>query len=318
MFLEQFKITSLAMVQIFVLGSLGYLLVKRNILSAQGLDALSRLVIQIIFPALILAQMLKNFSFNLYPNWWIFPLISLIVTVVGLIVGWGLLKISRLKTDKLQFLSLVAFQNSGYLPLALVAAIFTGQQANDIFIFIFLFLLGFDLVAWSLGIYMLTYEKQVKFKLQSLFSAPVVANLTSLALIALGLHKFIPDVLFKPLSLVGNCTLPLAMLVVGGNVALVQLTNIDKKTTFIFLLGKLIILPVLGIAVVLKLALPPLWGFLVVMQLAMPSATSLSVIIRRFNKPDALISQGVFFSHIVGLFTIPLFLSIYLSLVMLK
>lgn len=318
MFLEQFKITGLAMAQIFLLGGLGYILVKKNILSHEGLDALSRLVIQIIFPALILAQMLKNFSFSLYPNWWIFPLISLVITVAGLFVGWLLLKLSGLKTDKLQFLSLVAFQNSGYLPLAMAAAIFTGQQANDIFIFIFLFLLGFDLVAWSLGIYMLTYEKQVKFKLQSLFSAPVIANLTSLALIALGINKFIPDVLFKPLNLAGNCTLPLAMMVVGGNVALIQLKNIDKKTTAILLLGKLIILPLLGIAVVLKLALPPLWGFLIVMQLAMPSATSLSVIIRRFNKQDALISQGVFFSHVIGLITIPLFLSLYLSRVMLK
>jgi len=318
MFLEQFKINGLAMAQIFILGGLGYILVKKNILSHEGLDALSRLVIQIIFPALILAQMLKNFSFNLYPDWWIFPLISLAITVGGLIIGWGLLKISGLKTDKLQFLSLVAFQNSGYLPLALAAAIFTGQQANDIFIFIFLFLLGFDLVAWSLGIYMLTYEKQVKFKLGSLFSPPVIANLTCLVLIALGLNKFIPDVLFKPLSMVGNCTLPLAMLVVGGNVALVQLKNIDKKITFIFLLGKLIILPVFGILIALRLALPHLLGFLIVMQLAMPSATSLSVIIRRFNKQDALISQGIFFSHIVGLFTIPLFLSLYLTLVMLK
>jgi len=318
MFLEQFKITGLAMAQIFFLGGLGYILVKKKILSQEGLDALSRLVIQIIFPALILTQMLKNFSFNLYPNWWIFPLISLAITVAGLIVGWGLLKLSALKTDRLQFLSLVAFQNSGYLPLAIAAAIFTGQQANDIFIFIFLFLLGFDLVAWSLGIYMLTYEKQAKFKLYSLFSAPVIANLTSLALIALGINKFIPSTLFKPLTMVGNCTLPLAMLVVGGNVALVQLKNIDKKITFIFLLGKLIILPILGILIVLKLALPPLLGFLIVMQLAMPSATSLSVIIRRFNKPDALISQGVFFSHVIGLFTIPIFLSLYLTLVMLK
>ena len=116
----------------------------------------------------------------------------------------------------------------------------------------------------------------------------------------------------------GNCTLPLAMLVVGGNIALVRLKDTDKKTTAIFLLGKLIILPVFGILIVLKLALPPLLGFLIVMQLAMPSATSLSVIIRRFNKPDALISQGVFFSHILGLFTIPIFLSLYLSLIMLK
>jgi len=318
MFLEQFKITGLAMAQIFLLGGLGYLLVKRNMLSHAGLDALSRLLIQIIFPALILSQMLKNFSFSLYPGWWIFPLISLVITAIGLIVGWLLLKLSRLKTDKLQFLSLVAFQNSGYLPLALAAAIFTGQQANDIFIFIFLFLLGFDLVAWSLGIYMLTYEKQVKFKLRSLFSAPVIANLTSLALVALGLNKLLPDVLFKPLAMVGNSTLPLAMIVVGGNVALVQLKQIDKKITSIFLLGKLIILPVFGILIVLKLALPHLLGFLIVMQLAMPSATSLSVIIRRFNKPDALISQGVFFSHIISLFTIPVFLSLYLSLVMLK
>ena len=318
MFLEQFKITGLAMAQIFLLGGLGYMLVKKNILSGEGLDALSRLVIQIIFPALILAQMLKNFSFSLYPNWWIFPLVSLTITIMGLTVGWLLLKLSGLKTDKLQFLSLVAFQNSGYLPLAIAAAIFTGQQANDIFIFIFLFLLGFDLVAWSLGIYMLTYEKQVKFKLRSLFSSPVTANLTSLALIALGLNKFIPDVLFKPLSLVGNCTLPLAMLVVGGNVALVQLKNIDREVTFIFLLGKLIILPLLGLVIVLKFALPHLLGFLIVMQLSMPSATSLSVIIRRFNKQDVLISQGVFFSHIIGLLTIPLFLSLYLFLVMLK
>ena len=318
MFLEQFRITGLAMAQIFILGGLGFILVKKNILSREGLDALSRLVIQIVFPALILAQMLKNFSFNLYPDWWIYPLVSLAITITGLCLGWVLLKLSGLKTDKLQFLSLIAFQNSGYLPLALAAAIFTGQQANDIFIFIFLFLLGFDLVAWSLGIYLLTYEKKVKFKLRSLFSAPVIANLISLALIALGLNKFIPNVLFKPISMVGNCTLPLAMLVVGGNVALVQLKNIDKKTTFIFLLGKLIILPAFGLWVVLKFGVPHLLGFLIVMQLSMPSATSLSVIIRRFNKPDNLISQGVFFSHIFGLLSIPLFLSLYLTLIMLK
>ena len=165
---------------------------------------------------------------------------------------------------------------------------------------------------------MLTYDKQIKFRLRSVFSPPVIANLTTLVLIALGLNKFIPEVLFKPLSMVGNCTLPLAMMVVGGNIALVQLKNIDRKTTLVLLLGKLIILPLCGLAIVLNLRVPYLLGFLIVMQLAMPSATSLSVIIRRFNKEDALISQGIFFSHLVGLVTIPLFLSLYLYLVMLK
>jgi len=318
MFLEHFKITGLAMAQIFILGALGYILVRKNMLSHSGLDALSRLVIQIIFPAMIFTQLLQNFSFSLYPNWWIFPLVSLLITAAGLIVGLFLLKVIKLKTHRLQFLSLVGFQNSGYLPLAMVAAIFSGQELNNIFIYIFLFLLGFDLVAWSLGIYMLTYDKEAKFKLRHIFSPPVIANLSTLALIALGLNKFVPAVIFKPIQMIGNCTLPLALIVVGGNVALVQLKNIDKQAVSFFLLGKLIILPLLGIWIVLKLGLPQLFGFLIVMQLAMPSATSLSVIIRRYNREDALISQGVFFSHIISLITIPLFLGLYLSLVVLK
>jgi len=318
MFLTYFKIAGLAMAQIFFLGALGYVFVKKNILSHAGLDALSRLVIQVIFPALIFTQLLENFSFNLYPDWWIFPLISLIITIAGLAVGWLLLKLLKLKTHKLQFLSLVGFQNSGYLPLAIVASIFSGQDAANMFIFIILFLLGFDLVAWSCGIYMLTYEKQAKFRLRSIFSPPVIANLTTLTLISLGLNKFVPEVVFKPIAMIGNCTLPLAMFVVGGNIALVQLKDIDKKAVFSMLLGKLIILPAAGVAIVLKLGLPHLLGFLIVMQLAMPSATSLSVIIRHYKREDTLISQGVFFSHIVSLLTIPLFLSLYLAMAVLK
>ena len=116
MFLEHFKITGQATGQIFILGALGYFLVKKNMLSASGLEALSRLVIQVIFPAMIFTQLLKNFSFSLYPDWWIFPLTSFVITLSGSIVGFILLKLTKLKNNKLQFLSLVGFQNSGYLP----------------------------------------------------------------------------------------------------------------------------------------------------------------------------------------------------------
>jgi len=318
MFFENFKLTGLAMAHIFILGGLGYYLVKKKILSIPGLEALSRLLIQVIFPALILAQMLRKFNFSLYRDWWVFPILSMAINVLGLAIGFVLMKAAGLKSHRMQFLSLVGFQNSGYLPLALVASIFTGQELSNFFIYIFLFLLGFDLVAWSLGIYMLTYEKKAKFRPRNIFSPPVIANIFSLIMVAIGLNKHVPESVFKPLEMVGNCTLPLAMIVVGGNVALAYLKKVDIKAISFFLLGKLFILPALGILVVLGLKLPYLIGFLVVMQLAMPSATSLSVIVRHYQKEDALISQGIFFSHLVGLLTIPLFLGLYLSLAMVK
>ena len=318
MFWESFKITSSAVAQIFLLAALGYFLIKKNILGPEGLNALSRLVIEVTLPLMIFCQLIKDFSFTLYSNWWIFPLISIAITIAGLIVGALFTGFIRGHQHKLQFLSLVTFQNSGYLPLALVAALLPSDKIDPMFIYIFLFLLGFNLVMWSLGVHILSFTRAKKFELGSLFSPPVIATLVSLIFIFFGLNKFIPDTALKPLRMVGDCTLPLAMLVVGGNLASIHLGHIDKKAMSLMILAKLIILPVLGLWLVIKFKLPQLLGLLILMQLAVPSATSLSLIITHYKKEDLLISQGIFLSHIVSLVTLPLFLSLYFMLIMIK
>ena len=318
MFLESFKITGFATTQIFLLAAIGYFLVKKNILGPDGLNSLSRLVIEITLPILIFCQLVKDFSFGLYSNWWIFPLISIFITVTGLVIAALFVGFIRGQQHKLQFLSLVTFQNSGYLPLALVAALLPKDKSDPMFIYIFLFLLGFNLVMWSAGVYMLTFSRAKKFELGSLFSPPVIATIFSLAFIFFGLNQFVPPVALKPLRMVGDCTLPLAMFVVGGNLAQIRLRQIDKKAIFYLVVAKLIILPLLGLWLVIKFKFPELLGLLIIMELAMPPATSLSVIVSHYKKEDLLISQGVFFSHILSLVSIPLFLSLYLARVMIK
>ena len=317
-FAESFKMTVLAVSQIFILAAVGYILVRKNILGEEGLRSLSHLVITVVFPCLIVSQLLKNFSFSLYPKWWIFPLASAIITAAGLAVAGIFLRLIKEPKSKIQFLSLVAFQNSGYLPLALVAAMLSKERAETMFIYIFLFLLGFDLIMWSWGVYLLAHSEKKKFELFSLFSPPVIADLVSLSLIFLGLNRFIPGVILSPVGMIGNCTLPLAMFIVGGNIASIHLGRIDKKAIFLMSLAKMVILPSLGLLFVLKFKLPELLALLIVMQLAMPPATSLSVIIRHYRKEDLLISQGVFFGHILSLLTVPLFLSLYFALSMVK
>jgi len=318
MFLESFKITGIAVIQIFLLGAIGYFLVKKNILSAEGLNALSRLVVEITLPLLIFCQLVKGFSFTLYPNWWVFPLLSIAITAAGLAVGLLFSGFIQGQQHKLQFLSLVTFQNSGYLPLALIAALLPQDKAGPLFIYLFLFLLGFNLIVWSLGVYMLTFSTAKRFELGSVFSPPVIAAVFSLIFIFLGLARFVPDAVIRPLKMVGDCTLPLAMFVVGGNLAQIHLRHIDKKAIFFITLAKLVILPMVGFGLILKFKFPELMGLLIIMQLSVPSATSLSLIIRHYKKEDLLISQGVFFSHILSLVSLPLFLSLYFALFMVR
>jgi predicted permease len=318
MFVESFKITGIAVGQIFILGLLGYLLVRKHFLSQEGLYALSRLVMDITLPVMIFAQLIRDFSFSLYPAWWSFPLISLLITASGLLVGAAFLGFFRGQQHKLQFLTLITFQNSGYLPLALVAALVPQQDLSTMFIYIFLFLMGFNLLMFSLGVHMLAFHKDKKFELMSLFSPPVVAIILTLILVFFGVNKFIPDGILKPLRMLGDCTLPLALLVVGGGLAELRPQHINKRAILLMALAKLIILPALGILLLMKIKVPPLLGLLVVMQLAMPPATSSSVIISHYRKEDLLIGQGIFFGHIIGIITIPLFLSLYFALFMLR
>lgn len=314
MFLESFKTTFSAVIQIFILGAFGFILVKKKFITEEGLSLISRLIIEIIFPVLIFTKLTKNFSFSAYPDWWIFPLLSILITLLGFLVGFIFLKFIKGHNHKLQFLSLVAFQNSGYMPLAMAAGMFSQAQAESIFIYIFLFLLGFDLVMWSIGVYMLTSVFTKKFELGSLFSPPVIANLVSLTIVFFGINKFFPEIIFKPLEMVGNCTLPLAMFVVGGNIAMVKLHHVEKLSITLMVIAKLVLLPLCGLFILLKLQVPELLGILILMQLAMPPATSLSVIVRHYKRDDLLVSQGVFFGHIISLITVPVFLSLYLAL----
>jgi len=318
MVLESFKIIGSAVAQIFLLGAIGYFLMKMKLLGETGLDILSRLVVEITLPILIFCQLVKDFRFDLYPNWWIFPLMSLLITVAGLLLGYIFIAFIKGHQHKMQFLSLITFQNSGYLPLALIAALLPKEKIGTMFIYLFLFLLGFNLIIWSFGVYMLSLHERKKFELGSLFSPPVIATLVSLVIVFFGINKFIPDTVLRPLRLVGDCTLPLAMFVVGGSLAPIHLKHIDKKAILLMVLAKLVILPLLGLGLIMKFKLPELIGLLIIMQLAVPPATSLSVIARHYKKEDLLISQGIFFGHIVSLVTLPIFLSLYFTLVMIK
>ena len=202
--------------------------------------------------------------------------------------------------------------------LALAAALLPPDKRDSMFIYIFLFLLGFNLVIWSLGAHILSFTRAKRLELGSFFSPPVIATLFSLALIFFGLGKFVPEGLLKPLRMAGDCTLPLAMLVVGGNLALIHPGHIDKKAMPLLILAKLIILPALGLWLVIKFKFPQPVGLLILMQLAAPSATTLSLIVRHYKKEDLLISQGIFLTHIASLATLPLFLSLYFMLTMVK
>lgn len=313
MYPSSFKIIFLGVLQILILGILGFGLIKRRFLSEEGLNQLSKLVIRLTLPLFIFCGLIKEFDFLRYSNWWLFPIFSLIITLSGLALGSAFLKLQRFPQGeyKREFLSLITFQNSGYLPLILIATIVPEPERAKMFIYLFLFLLGFNLIIWSFGVYLLTKRSPKNFELGNLFSPPVLATLISLILVFLRINRFIPYDILYPLKMLGDCTLPLAIIVVGGNLALIKKASFNLKAIFLSSFAKLIALPLLFLILIIYLKPTKEIGLLIILESAMPPATSLSLIVRHYGIKDNLISSGIFFGHIASIITIPIFLSLY-------
>lgn len=314
MFNLSFQSTFLATFQILLMGGCGYFLTRRKVINEDGLGLLSGLVIHFFLPCFILAQFLGNFSFQLYKNWWVFPLLSFVVTSCAFVLAKTICFFQKEVTHRKEFLSLVSFQNSGYIPLMLVATLFSIEEARILNVYIFLFLIGFDLALWLLGVWILTRHRIEKFELKNMVSSPVVAIAASLLLVFWGAPRFIPPEVMKPLKMFGDCTLPLAMIIMGGNLARIKITDVRIPEIFLLLLTKLLLLPLLALSAVMIIKMDFWVGFLIVLEAAVPSAVSLSVIAHHYKIEEAFINQGLFFTHLLSVVTIPVFLMMYWNL----
>lgn len=311
--LSAFKVTTVAILQIFILGLIGYVFTKKKVVSVENLKFLSKLVINLLFPCFIFAKLISNFDFRSYPNWWLFPLMSFFVTATGFLVAKLFIKLdSNLGKFNREFTSLVTFQNGGYLPLILVALLLPPGRREEMFIYIFLFLLGFNSVMWSIGVFYLTQDKSIKFKLHSLFSPPAIAVAVSLFAVAVRLHKIIPYFLIGTVRMIGDCALPLAIMVVGANLALIDISSkANVKHIVQVVLAKLLFLPLLFLGLILLIKPPYMIALLLLLQGAAPSAVSSSMILRYHEKKDNIVSLGIFWTHLVSLLTIPIFLILF-------
>ncbi|MFC1594551.1 AEC family transporter [Candidatus Omnitrophota bacterium] len=309
-----FKTIVLAMAKIAGLGVIGYALAKSNILTTKVNRALVTLIIYVTLPLFIISEIVGKFDFQQYPLWWMYPLLSIVITLVGCFFALMHLRVIPKKHSPLerrQIISLVAFQNAGYLPLIIAAELFAPEVAEELFVHIFLFLIGFNLLVWSVGARFLCGSSMRDLRIGNLFSPPGVAIVVSLLAVFFGLGRLIPAQVLHYTHGIGKLTLPLAMIAIGANLAYVSLRNVDRKVITAVSVIKLIVLPVCAIVVLVVWKLPELLGFLILIELAVPSATSLSLIVGRYNIEDKYISQGVFFTHIASIVTIPIFLIIF-------
>ena len=293
------------MMTLFALVIVGFVAGKLGYLGGDFDRQLSRLVINITCPALILSSAMTG---QLPDRRYILPLlaISVITYVVLTAVAFLLPRyLTRQQQDEGVVGFALMFGNVGFMGYPVVASIF-GHEA--VFYAAVLNVVN-TFAVFTIGTVLVTGSSEVegsRFQKKVLYSTPMLAAYLTMAIVALEIDN-IPAFVSQPLTMLGNITVPAALLIIGSSMSQLSLrTMLGNRTVYLTTLFRLVLLPV---AVYYLTSLMGFSDFVVninTLVIAMPVATYGTILCLKYGRDTTVITEVTFITTLLSMLTIPL------------
>lgn len=304
------------MMTLFVIVIVGYVAGKLGYMGGTFDKRLSKLVIDITCPALILSSAMGG---ELPDRRYIVPLlgISVLTYAVLAVIAWFLPRfLTRRKQDEGVIGFALMFGNVGFMGYPVVASIF-GHQAvfyaavlNVVNTFA-VFTVGTMLVTGGEG----TTRK--KFNKKVVYGTPMLAAYMAMLIVALGIDQ-IPAAISQPLTMIGNITVPAALLIIGSSMSHLPLRALvgvsgepsgeasGTVAVYVTTLLRLAVLP-LGVHLLCTaLGFDPFVVGINTVVIAMPVATYGTILCLKYGRDTTLIAELTFVTTLLSMVTIPL------------
>ena len=299
------------MMTLFAIVVVGYLAGKMGYMGGDFDRKLSSLVINWTCPALILSSSMTG---ELPDRRFILPLlgISALTYVVLTAAAWGL---SRMLTSQAADHGVVAFAlvfgNVGFMGYPVVASIF-GHQA--VFYAAVLNVVN-TFAVFTIGTMMITGGEgtdRERFSKKVLYSTPMLSAYLSMLIVALGIDN-IPEYVSQPLTMIGNITVPAALLIIGSSMSQLPLRALmGNATVYTTSILRLALLPV-GVHFLCRaLGFDPFVTNINTVVIAMPVATYGTILCLKYNRDTTLIAEVTFITTLLSMLSIPL-LTVFLT-----
>ena len=296
------------MLTLFALVVVGYVAGKLGYLGGDFDRQLSRLVINITCPALILSSAMTG---ELPDRRFILPLLLISLITYLILTGAAFLLpryLTKKKDDEGAIGFALMFGNVGFMGYPVVASIF-GHEAvfyaavlNVVNTFA-VFTIGTILINGA------SSEKE-RFEKKVLYSTPMLAAYLTMGIVALRIDN-IPEAISQPLTMLGNITVPAALLIIGSSMSQLSLrTMLGNRTVYATTLLRLALLPV-GVHFLMRLVgFDPFVVNINTLVIAMPVATYGTILCLKYGKDTTMITEVTFITTLVSMVSIPLLVTL--------
>lgn len=290
------------MVMLFTMVILGYAACKLGYMGDKFDKKLSSIVVDITCPLLVLSSVMGD---EMPDRSLILPLVGVgfLTYIILLVFGfWVPRFISKNHDDQGMIGFSLMFANVGFIGYPIVASIF-GPKAvfyaallnvpNTFFIF-------------TAGVMLVKGEYSIRqFNPKVLLSPALIGAFVAALLVAFGVHT--PEMIARPITMVGNITVPAALMIIGSSMARLPLREIigsGKVYATSFL--RLVIVP-LSVYFLFRLCgVNTLINNINTVVIAMPVASFGTMFCMKYGRNPSLMTEATFITTLFSIITIPL------------
>lgn len=298
-----------AVMPVFGIVIVGLIIRKLNWLTEEADHSLLLINVNLLFPCLILDAALGNPALSRWNNLLLAPVVGFGTVAVGMMLSLLARPLHGLSDRRTTgtFSVSTGLYNYGYVPVPLALLLFPGSETVGV---MFVHNVGVEAAMWTLGV-MLLNGKGLGQGRRQLLNAPLVTIVLALLVNAVGLPSHIPRPVFTGVHWLGQCAIPMALILIGAVV-------VDHLREFHADWGWRVI----GTAVLLRIVVLPA-GFLLlarylpsslelkrvmVLEAAMPAAVFPIVMSKHYGGDPPTALRVVIGTSIAGLVTIPLWI----------
>ena len=290
------------MVVLFIIVILGYVACKLGYMGDKFDKKLSSIVVDITCPLLVLSSVMGD---ELPDCTLILPLLGVgfLTYILLLVFGfWVPRLITKNHDDQGMIGFALMFANVGFIGYPIVSSIF-GPHAvfyaallnmpNTFFIF-------------TAGVMLIKGEYSLKqFNPKVLVSPAMLGAFLAAIIVALGIHT--PDIIARPVTMVGNITVPAALMIIGSSMAKLPIREIiGSPKVYITALLRLTIVPLSIYFLFKACGVSDLVNNINTVVIAMPVASFGTMFCLKYGRNPSLITETTFITTLGSIITIPL------------
>lgn len=293
---------TLTMLELFALVLVGFIANRLHYTTPYSDRKLSGLIIDFTCPALVLSSVMGD---RLPDRELVLPLLAvgfltyIILTPIALFLPRA---IKPKNSDKGIYGFMMIFGNVGFIGYPIVASIF---GSNAIF---YASVLNFPntFFVFVLGSALISGGGKIRFNWKTLVSTPMLASYLSILIVFMGWDN-IPEVISKPITLLGNITVPASLLIIGSQMAQMPLKKMVGTWRIYFSAGiKLFAAPLLLFTLFSLLDFNEEVVRINTIVIATPVAAYGTILCLKYNRDMSIITQATFLTNLLSVVTIPI------------